>query len=154
MEPRIHTTPDLHEDVLRVIFEIAAEENGPERISYALVSKAVQTWVEPIFYREVVASGRGIYLFFRTIDSKTSTKPPNFFALHVKSLDFTGLSSRDNELVNVSRIFEECPGVQSLSFRERDVYRTYNLHPILGVFLRICRAFVGFAEGLVLGWLG
>ncbi|KAF6749868.1 hypothetical protein DFP72DRAFT_911929 [Ephemerocybe angulata] len=112
--------PEFPEDVVRLIFEIAAEGNDPERLSYALLSKTLQSWVEPIIYREVVASGDQVYLFWRTLVSEKSTKPANFFDLHVKSLCFKRLFPQYDEVddeFELVRVVQKCRGLQSIALR-------------------------------------
>ncbi|KAF6761233.1 hypothetical protein DFP72DRAFT_880469 [Ephemerocybe angulata] len=74
----------LPEDVASNVFELAAVKSAADSLSLATVSRKVKSWVEPIIYREVSVDQSG--LFVRTIRDTISTKPSNFFALHVKSV--------------------------------------------------------------------
>ncbi|KAJ3549480.1 hypothetical protein NMY22_g867 [Coprinellus aureogranulatus] len=105
----------IPEDIGRLIFEIVTEEDNC-RPAYALISKQVQRWVEPVVYRDVVASTR----FHRTVVAPVSSKPPNFFALHVKSLAFffghpECWSKLRNHGALAADILERCTSVQSLA---------------------------------------
>ncbi|TEB38218.1 hypothetical protein FA13DRAFT_1725871 [Coprinellus micaceus] len=107
--------PDVPEDVVRLIFEVATETDYTDcRLEFALISKQVKGWVEPIIYREVEVSS----FFHRTIMASDSTKPPDFFARHVKSLMF---EMQEDSLV--ADILERCTSVQSLAV-------WYNTNPI------------------------
>lgn len=90
-------------DVLRMVFELAAETRA-DGLACAMVSMQVKTWcvlsflgllshylmqalrVEPTIYRDVIVDSKG--LFHRTVTASDTTKPPDFFAAHVKSLLF------------------------------------------------------------------
>ncbi|KAF6761231.1 hypothetical protein DFP72DRAFT_880463 [Ephemerocybe angulata] len=96
---------DVPEDIGRTIFETAAENGDGYRC--ALISRKVKLWVEPIFYRNVTVYGNG--LFARTVRDEESTKPPDFFATHVKTLLFEHTSRREDVpiIVRKSRIADE-----------------------------------------------
>ncbi|KAJ3495665.1 hypothetical protein NMY22_g19907 [Coprinellus aureogranulatus] len=116
MEPgeRCFSLEGLPEDVVRLMFQVAAAQVPRGGIICALVSKQVKSWVEPILYRDVVVDRRG--RFHRTVMAYRTTKPPNFFATHVKSLFF------DDETLARTRsamhILERCHSVQSLALWE------------------------------------
>ncbi|TEB38243.1 hypothetical protein FA13DRAFT_1809505 [Coprinellus micaceus] len=102
----------MSEDITRIIFEILVEEDR-RRPTYALLSRQVQRWVEPVIYREVVPDlwrGR----FHRSVTALVSTKPPNFFALHVKTLFFK-VHYPDPDDKRAAEILERCSGVLSLA---------------------------------------
>ncbi|KAJ3549486.1 hypothetical protein NMY22_g860 [Coprinellus aureogranulatus] len=83
------------------------------RPRYALISKQVQRWVEPLIYRDVVVDLKR-RLFHRTITSRVSTKPPDFFALHVKGLFMRIYDSYQSDQ-DAARILQKCHSLQSLT---------------------------------------
>ncbi|KAF5317234.1 hypothetical protein D9611_003840 [Ephemerocybe angulata] len=99
---------DVPEDIGRTIFETAAENGDGYRC--ALISRKVKLWVEPILYRNVTVYGNG--LFARTIRDEESTKPPDFFATHVKTLLFEHTSRRED----VPIIVRKCHRAWSIGF--------------------------------------
>ncbi|KAF5326645.1 hypothetical protein D9611_000706 [Ephemerocybe angulata] len=105
--PASNKFPDIPEDVTRLIFEIAAEDRA-HRLVYPLVSKRVRSWAEPVIYREVVVDTT--YRFIHTINNQASSKPENFFALHVKSLFFDNIPPHF-----IAPIVEKCSSVLSLT---------------------------------------
>ncbi|TEB38260.1 hypothetical protein FA13DRAFT_1725907 [Coprinellus micaceus] len=114
MEPRkpVDTFLDLPEDVARLIFEVAVVEDAC-RPQYALISKQVQRWVEPIIYRDVVVDLRRGW-FHRTATAPVSSKPPDFFALYVKSLFFRVYDASNNDR-DAAQILQKCRSVHSLA---------------------------------------
>ena len=68
--------------------------------------------VEPILYRDVIVDGKDC--FHRTVTALESTKPPDFFANHVKSLLFEGNSLGNN--LKAAEILEKCCSVR-MGFR-------------------------------------
>lgn len=120
---------DLPQDVGRLIFEAAAEiRSDGLACACARVSKQVQSWcaaylprlsctnpysmlrVEPILYREVKVGSDG--LFHRTVTASRSTKPPDFFTMHVKALLFL---SHTAPALHIRDILERCNSVRSLA---------------------------------------
>ncbi|KAF5317232.1 hypothetical protein D9611_003842 [Ephemerocybe angulata] len=99
----------LPEDVASNVFELAAIKSAADSLSLATVSRKVKSWVEPIIYREVSVDQTG--LFVRTIRDKISTKPSNFFALHVKSV----FIDWDVPLVDILPALEKCLSVRSVA---------------------------------------
>ncbi|KAF6749866.1 hypothetical protein DFP72DRAFT_911926 [Ephemerocybe angulata] len=106
MMPSPDLFPDIPQDITRLIFEYAAEDQA-HRLTYPLVSKSVQSWVEPVIYREVVVDTHG--LFVRTIEDPASTKPPNFFEIHVKTIFIDEIHPQ-----KVAPILKKCSCIISL----------------------------------------
>ncbi|KAF6761234.1 hypothetical protein DFP72DRAFT_34984 [Ephemerocybe angulata] len=101
---------DLPEDIARIVFQLVADRATTDALACALVCKMAKLWVEPSIYREVVVDAGG--LFLRTVKAPTSTKPPDFFAVHVKSLFF---ESVEND-VAIAEVLQKCRSVTSLAF--------------------------------------
>ncbi|KAF5317231.1 hypothetical protein D9611_003843 [Ephemerocybe angulata] len=101
---------DLPEDIARTVFQIVADRATTDALACALVCKMAKLWVEPSIYREVVVDAGG--LFLRTVKAPTSTKPPDFFAMHVKSLFF---GSVENDAA-IAGVLQKCRSVTSLAF--------------------------------------
>ncbi|KAJ2929138.1 hypothetical protein H1R20_g7959, partial [Candolleomyces eurysporus] len=115
--------PDLPEDIGRLVFELAAETTaGPH---YALVSRKVQSWVEPIIYRSIILAGPATTsLLYRTIADPNTRKTAEFFAQHVK---FLTVRTWDYPEVEMQTILRACRGVKVLTN--------------WGTFYPTCRAF-------------
>jgi len=99
--------PELERD----IFEMAVQQYPKDAAKMARVARRVQDWVEPIMYAKVVlnhwfphADSEMVRLFLRTIESR----PPTFFAKHVKSL-YLNVHTQE-----AARIISVCTGVENL----------------------------------------
>ncbi|KAF6741912.1 hypothetical protein DFP72DRAFT_226070 [Ephemerocybe angulata] len=107
---RFHDLPD---DLTRSVFEASAEDNDEPNWACAQVSKAVQSWVEPVLYRHIVLDTVfDIINFHRTLTSRPTSKPPHFFSDNVKSLYITGSSYYQATY----EIMSACPNVSHLEF--------------------------------------
>lgn len=126
-------SPHLPDDVLRTIFEVAAEEHLETACSLALVASHVRAWVDPILYSTVRLEGpESIRLFARTVHqssyaglgemthrpTRRIAKPPDFFGC-VRSL--TLLPQRERVLLffrdtvrDATLILTACHGVTEL----------------------------------------
>lgn len=111
-----HTLP---EDLIRSIFETAAEDTKASNWAYPLVSKTIQSWVEPILYQHIQLYNRtAILQLNRTIISHPS-KSANFFSAHVKTLHI----DRPVDCVDIFSIVCACSGIVCLDIsriRERN----------------------------------
>ncbi|KAJ2935896.1 hypothetical protein H1R20_g1198, partial [Candolleomyces eurysporus] len=100
---------DLPEDIGRTVFELAAENGDGPRC--ALVSKRVQFWVEPkIYYRVMLQHAAVAKLFCRTLLDPETSKPPEFFATHIKIFVVAEFSVREE----IVAALKKCLGVQTL----------------------------------------
>ncbi|KAF6751317.1 hypothetical protein DFP72DRAFT_908122 [Ephemerocybe angulata] len=106
---------DLPEDIGGTIFEEVVWDQEPSSWQVALVSKRIQSWVEPVLYRRVFLDKRAKLIAFHSSVVSHPTKPPNFFAMHVKSLAILNNSFPTSE--QISMILQECKGVQILLIR-------------------------------------
>ncbi|KAF6741915.1 hypothetical protein DFP72DRAFT_941097 [Ephemerocybe angulata] len=124
--PSIDNTPamqDIPEDLVRLIFEAAVEDIQEPNWACARVSKAVQSWVEPLLYRRItLKTRREITLLYRTILSTVNPpssgpsctrKPRQFFRNHVRLLDID-LGSASFE--TTFAILSACTSVTHLRF--------------------------------------
>ncbi|KAF5340343.1 hypothetical protein D9611_007917 [Ephemerocybe angulata] len=124
---------DLPEDLVRSVFEASADDPVTPQWAWARVSKAVQSWVEPILYRHItVRYSFELSRLHRTIVSHPS-KPPDFFASKVKTLSIC-TRARSGETLAIE-VLSACPNVSSLEMdvhlpeNERDDLKVGN-HPI------------------------
>jgi hypothetical protein len=102
----------LNQDVLRIILELAALDDRSLALRFTLLSRRISTWMDPIIYNVVTLDNLSkSLLFLRTIQSSSSTKPPSFFATHVKSLCITSQCHPEP----IAHILSACTGVQSLA---------------------------------------
>ncbi|KAF6759547.1 hypothetical protein DFP72DRAFT_1166937 [Ephemerocybe angulata] len=108
---------DFPEDLVRLIIEDVVTDPGYStryRWSFALISRAVQGWVESILYRQIVLRAPlALYRLHRTVKSHPS-KPAHFFPSNVKTF-FIG----DPIILNMAIAFEilsECRGITELSW--------------------------------------
>ncbi|KAF5339383.1 hypothetical protein D9611_009801 [Ephemerocybe angulata] len=102
---------DFPSDLTRSIFEASAEDLN---WGCALVSKMVKSWVEPILYRQIILDKpTTVSLLHRTIVSSVSSKPPHFFASHVKSL---GVFFSNDSWEELMEILATCSGISRLEF--------------------------------------
>ncbi|CAK5268101.1 unnamed protein product [Mycena citricolor] len=76
----------LTPDVLRLVLEAAARDDGGTARSLARLSRGVQAWIDPILYSAIRLSNHRMTLAFLRTMEKSSTKPPAFFTSHVKAL--------------------------------------------------------------------
>ncbi|KAF8808891.1 hypothetical protein BYT27DRAFT_7337567 [Phlegmacium glaucopus] len=101
-----------HLDLLRHIIDAAALADRRTALTLAVLSKMTQAWVEPIIYTDVnlrhESSGRAFLYTMRT----SKTKPPSFFARHVKSL----VICSDIEPWLVVDILSVCRGIVNFSY--------------------------------------
>ncbi|TEB38273.1 hypothetical protein FA13DRAFT_735435 [Coprinellus micaceus] len=81
--------------------------------------------VEPIIYRDVIVDPQG--RFHRTVTAPHSTKPPKFFATHVKCLLFNGITITSH----IPDILEKCHAVQSLALWVSTEFPTPRLQALL-----------------------
>ncbi|KAF9000397.1 hypothetical protein BDQ17DRAFT_1421173 [Cyathus striatus] len=112
-------------EIIRDIFELAAEENSEYAVKFALVSSWVQQWMENIIYRTVVLNFPvpKTELFMRTFDSK----PPEFFARTVKNLHLsTMVPFRDAQ-----KIISVCEGAKRVACWGSSSSYTEGLYQIL-----------------------
>ncbi|KAJ7585680.1 hypothetical protein C8J56DRAFT_126404 [Mycena floridula] len=106
--------PELPLDIIRLIYEALVHDYRPAALGLVLVSRCVQSWIDPLLYRVVqVDDLHQITALARTIS--TSAKPKSFFSLHVKKLCISlqsGYSDADLET-----IVSACDGVSSFAAR-------------------------------------
>ncbi|KAJ2932151.1 hypothetical protein H1R20_g4940, partial [Candolleomyces eurysporus] len=101
---------ELPQDIARTVFELAAEAG--DGLSCALVSKQVQSWVEPIIYRSVCLSGYSVIEpLHRTLTDPNTSKPAEYFAQHVKFLAVLTFAM-ESKVINILRA---CTGVRVLA---------------------------------------
>ncbi|PPQ86565.1 hypothetical protein CVT25_006157 [Psilocybe cyanescens] len=104
--------PLLPDDILRQVFETAAQLDGRITCNLALLSRRIRPWIDEILYSEVVLkTQRTAYAFLRTIQTLNS-KPPDFFANCVKSL----LIYADIDTDSLVTLLAVCRGVVNLSY--------------------------------------
>ncbi|KAF6759546.1 hypothetical protein DFP72DRAFT_136200 [Ephemerocybe angulata] len=112
--PKPFSFDDLPEDLARLIIEEAVADPDAPEWSFACVSKAVRSWVEPILYRRVVLkTPLALHSFQRTLNSHPS-KRADFFSTSVKSF-WIG----DPNLLDLTIVFDvlsACSGVTALSW--------------------------------------
>ncbi|KAF6741928.1 hypothetical protein DFP72DRAFT_226175 [Ephemerocybe angulata] len=104
---------DFPEDLIRSIFESALEDPDDLNWECAMLSKAVQRWVEPLLYRQIVLNTtKRVSLLHRTVldvttsQSSRSMKARSFFQTHVKLFCMTTV---DPDFWNLMfDIFLEC----------------------------------------------
>ncbi|KAF6758948.1 hypothetical protein DFP72DRAFT_164886 [Ephemerocybe angulata] len=127
--PSIDNTPamqDIPEDLVRLIFETAVEDIQEPNWACARVSKAVQSWVEPLLYRRItLKTEREITFLYRTILSTVNPpssgpsctrKPSQFFGNHVRLLD---IDLGTAQLGTIFAILSACTSVTQLRFGPR-----------------------------------
>ncbi|KAF6741916.1 hypothetical protein DFP72DRAFT_1179877 [Ephemerocybe angulata] len=113
----------LPEDIARTVFEMAANDPDSPNWTCALVSKKVQSWVEPILYRQIIFgldNSRKMPLLHRTLLSSlalsnnypTSFKKPSFFSKYVKTLSLNVVPNW-NALIG---LLNACPNIHRLDF--------------------------------------
>ncbi|KAF6751316.1 hypothetical protein DFP72DRAFT_908120 [Ephemerocybe angulata] len=86
MDYALSRLSDLPEDVGRIIIEEAVSDRTPSSWKWALLSKKVKTWVEPVLYRHVLVDNKTTFAAFHSCVIRHPTKPRDFFAVHVKTL--------------------------------------------------------------------
>ncbi|KAJ2912132.1 hypothetical protein MD484_g8280, partial [Candolleomyces efflorescens] len=107
---------DLPEDVCRLVFEFAAELDEQSGRACALVSRKVNTWIDPILYRKIVIKSvkqlRNLLSVVQNIDRGKSTKRPDFLSTHVKTIivDYGRLTGKD-----VLPILKPCRSIEVLA---------------------------------------
>ncbi|RXW17599.1 hypothetical protein EST38_g8249 [Candolleomyces aberdarensis] len=83
---------DLPEDVGRLVFELTAELDKETGRSCALVSRKVNTWIEPKLYRTLIIDRaeqmENLCKIVEDVNHGNSTKSLGFFASHVKAIAF------------------------------------------------------------------
>jgi len=98
------------EDIERLIFEQAAEDDKRTALQLVLVARRVQQWIEPIVYRVITMHCNTFrphpkeHPFLLALDS--TPKHSEFYTRHVKGFWSSGLQSDD-----VLRILTLCSGV-------------------------------------------
>ncbi|KAF9003067.1 hypothetical protein BDQ17DRAFT_1542129 [Cyathus striatus] len=104
-------SPEIPDDVLRLVFEYAALYCRKSALKLALLSHDTRIWIEPIIYSEVsLFKDSTAMLFLRTI--KTShTKRNSFFSTYVKCLS---ISSSVGEL-SAAEILYFCRGAKYIT---------------------------------------
>lgn len=101
--------PVLPPELERKIFELVAKLNPGMAVCLALVSRRVQLWMEDYLYSTITLSTPELcQRLLYTID----TRPPSFFAEHVKSLCVPGDISADDAF----RVLTVCQGVVNLAY--------------------------------------
>ncbi|KAJ2924610.1 hypothetical protein H1R20_g12481, partial [Candolleomyces eurysporus] len=107
---------DLPEDVGRVVFELTAELDQETGRSCALVSRKVNAWIEPKLYRTlIIESAKQMENLCRIVENiinGDSTKPPGFFASHVKAIAFA--NDREELAPSILSILKACHNVERL----------------------------------------
>ncbi|KAJ7202600.1 hypothetical protein GGX14DRAFT_570706 [Mycena pura] len=98
-------------DTLRIVVELAAREDRRTALKLVLVSRLVASWIDIVLYETVrLHRPRTSDNFLRTIET-SRTKPPAFFATHVKSLCILF----DMAPEQVVRIASICSGIQNIT---------------------------------------
>ncbi|KAF9447728.1 hypothetical protein P691DRAFT_801918 [Macrolepiota fuliginosa MF-IS2] len=101
--------PDLPVDIVRLIFEKAMEAT-PMPVHFALVSRRVQHWVEPLIYRNLTfRHPTSFTLFYRTLRNRrySPSKSTSFFAKHVKSLHIVNKTAPKMErMIAIGRVLK------------------------------------------------
>ncbi|KAJ7069689.1 hypothetical protein C8F01DRAFT_1113610 [Mycena amicta] len=101
----------LVQDVLRVIFEMAARADRRTALQLALVSKTTMGWIDLVLYDTVrLRRQQTTDNFLRTIETSTR-KPRSFFATKVKSLCILF----DIRPQDVARLVTICRGIQNIT---------------------------------------
>ncbi|KAJ2932326.1 hypothetical protein H1R20_g4733, partial [Candolleomyces eurysporus] len=107
---------NLPEDVGQLVFELTAELDQETGRSCALVSRKVNTWVEPILYRTLIIQYPGqlekLCEIVEDINGAdpNSTKSADFFASHVKAILIT-----ESCHTNLLSILKACHNVEILA---------------------------------------
>ncbi|KAF5339148.1 hypothetical protein D9611_011166 [Ephemerocybe angulata] len=107
---------DLPDDLVRTVFEVAANDCDKFAWSLAYVSKAVRSWVEPILYRQLPIDSQKTLLHLLSNVNTTaplSSKPPGFYRSYVRRIYF---GDRYNQgLKGITDLISACPNVTRLS---------------------------------------
>ncbi|ESK89776.1 hypothetical protein Moror_16838 [Moniliophthora roreri MCA 2997] len=114
-------------DMEREIFEMTALLYPRVMVKLPMVAKRVKAWVEPIMYRTITLNhSHSGPKFLRVL--RNSSKPPEFFATHVKSLCL----SKGVSVPEARVILEQCVGVRTLAcWIEPNAYAAGVLMPII-----------------------
>ncbi|KAF8970871.1 hypothetical protein BDZ97DRAFT_2071550 [Flammula alnicola] len=106
------TVPRLPYDVLRQLFQTTAHADRSTALCLALLSRAIQPWIDEIIYESVILDRQSTArAFLRTLRT-AKTKPRGFFANYVKSL----FICPDIDPVDVVTLLSACRGVVNLSY--------------------------------------
>ncbi|KAJ7190092.1 hypothetical protein GGX14DRAFT_483767 [Mycena pura] len=112
--------PSLPPDIVRVLFECAAQSDVRTAASVSLVSKDVNEWVSSILYRSVKLGlpsdepGGPLQTFFRTLESHSSR-----YTL-VKHLAIQGKMSAGDTQEALAELIPRCPALVSVSVLPSD----------------------------------
>ncbi|KAF5314194.1 hypothetical protein D9611_007000 [Ephemerocybe angulata] len=102
-------------DIGRIILEEAVSDATPMSWKWALLSKRVRTWLEPVLYRHVLLDDQASFAAFHASIMAHPAKSPNFFAMHVKTLAIPrGWAYPPSQVLEV---LEACSGVHTLLLR-------------------------------------
>ncbi|KAH9475523.1 hypothetical protein JR316_0012638 [Psilocybe cubensis] len=102
----------LPDDILRQVFETAAQLDFRVTVNLASLSRRIRPWIDEILYSVVILRTlRTSYAFLRTIQTP-NTKPRDFFAKCVKSL----LIYADIDTDSLVTLLSICRGVINLSY--------------------------------------
>ncbi|KAJ7575126.1 hypothetical protein C8J56DRAFT_459482 [Mycena floridula] len=108
---KLQSSPHLSVDLLRIIFELAFEEDGGTGNRLLLVSRRARQWIEPLLYRTISLYGhqRTFQLFCALLDSNRSP----FLSSHVQKLVLGPSHTTDLFIPALSA----CKSLQSLALR-------------------------------------
>ncbi|KAF7290376.1 SET domain-containing protein [Mycena chlorophos] len=98
-------------DILRLILEMAAQDDRRTAIKLVLVSRTVQEWIDLVLYNSIyLRRQRTTDNFLRTIETSL-TKPRSFFATRVKSVSIL-FDMRPEDVVRLSSV---CRGIENIT---------------------------------------
>ncbi|KAJ3524791.1 hypothetical protein NMY22_g10851 [Coprinellus aureogranulatus] len=109
---------DLPEEIGRIIVGIVVGETGHAAWVYALVSRGIKSWIEPLLYRRIdIRRSSQLDRLAQTIEYHP-TKPDYFFALNIKDLTLTYWNLvHGTDIDSIVTVVQACPGVLQLGLR-------------------------------------
>ncbi|KAH8836130.1 hypothetical protein DL96DRAFT_1675888 [Flagelloscypha sp. PMI_526] len=113
----------LSVDILCCIFRSAACSSSAEAKMLSLVSREVQTWVDPFVFR-YLAPKDNYTAFYKTLKTKVSPRLVRAKDVHFKGLTVVHLVLEDSEDSRLARLIKTVPALRSLS-SIADILRYY-----------------------------